>query len=155
MSKAKKYRNKAERIANAKKRGGNIELFRPISDCNPADLGLSGSYSPLNATELGRMTSMTITELLDCLGITELYFKAVGAGEAMRDMNDVEMVMLEKNMVGTYFAYRRVGEKTRAMQQVIGFIEPKQVIGETGEEAAHVAKPDAEPKKAAPSMPEA
>lgn len=137
MAKKKQYRNKQERLENSASlmRGGCIELFRPISDCNPADLGLAEEYNPLNAIELGKMTDMTIGELCEKLNIKELYFKAAGAGEGMRDMSDVEAVMTERNLVGTCFAYRRAGEKTRGMQTVCGFVEPKQVIGDHGEES--------------------
>lgn len=140
MAKGKKYRDRSERLVNAAqmKRGGCIELLRPISDCNPADLGLTEDYNPLNAAELGQMTGMTIGDLCDRLNIKELYFKTAGSEEGMRDMSDVEAVMTERGIVGTCFAYRRIGEKTRAMQQVCGFVEPKQVVGEDGEEAAAV-----------------
>lgn len=144
--KTKKYRNKAERIENAggMKRGGNIELLRPISDCNMADLGLTLDYDPLNASELGKLTGMTVGDLCDKLGVKELYFKAATESEGMRDMSDVEVVMIEQNIVGTCFAYRRVGEKTRAMQSVCGFVEPKQETGEDEEEAARQTKYDVE-----------
>jgi len=136
MAKKKVYRNKKERLENAAgmKRGGCIELMRPISDCNPADLGLSEDYNPINAVELGQLTGMTVGELCEKLGIKELYFKMATESEGMRDMDDVEAVMTEKNIIGTCFAYRRVGEKTRGMQTVCGFVEPKQVPGEDGEQ---------------------
>lgn len=137
MPKVKKYRSKQERIENSAvmKRGGCVELMRPISNCNPADLGLVEDHNPLNAAELGTLTEMTIGELCHRLGIKELYFRAASAEQGMRDMDDVEAVMTELNIVGTCFAYRRVGEKTRAMQQVCGFVNPKQAPGEDGEEA--------------------
>lgn len=136
MAKDKTYRNRNERLMNAAgmKRGGCIELFRPISNCSPADLGLAGEFAPLNASEFGKLTGMTVAELCDKLGVKELYFKQAGTSEAMRDMDDVEAVMTEQNIVGTCFAYRRVGEKTRAMRSVCAFVSPKQVIGQAGEE---------------------
>lgn len=131
--KEKSYRSKSERIKNAAgmKRGGCIELFRPITNCNAADLGRAEVYDGYG---IDGMKDFTVGELCDSLGVSELYFKTADVGEAMRDMDDVEAVMTEKNIVGTCLAYRRVGEKTRAMQQVVGFVKPKQVIGEDGEE---------------------
>lgn len=135
MGKAKQYRNKQERMEHCAslKRGQNIELLRPVSDCNPADLGIAEEYEKVRPDQIEHLT---VGDLCERLGIKELYYRAADANEAMRDMQDVEAVMNEKNLVGTCFAYRRVGEKTRAMQTVAGFVEPKQVIGESGEEAA-------------------
>ena len=133
--KKKTYRNKLERMEHAAslKRGGCIELFRAVSDCSHADLGFSGDHGKACAAV---HNEMSVADLCEALGVKELYFKAAGTEEAMRDISDVEAVMTEKNLVGHCIAYRRVGERTRGMQQVVGFVTPKQEIGETGEEKA-------------------
>lgn len=127
------YRTKKERLENAKKmkRGGCIELIRSIEDLNPADLGMSEDYDALSPAEL---RDLTVGELL--LNVGGLYFKQANHTEAMRDMNDVKAVMTERNLIGTVIPIRVYKPITRAMQQVAGFVTPKQVIGENGEEAA-------------------
>lgn len=57
---------------------------------------------------------------------TEVLMLAIGQGEACRDMNDIEAVILERDITGTFIPMRRAGAAIeRVIQTVTAFVTPK------------------------------
>ena len=98
--KKKGPRTRAERLEYAAglKRGTCIELFRPVTQCTPADLGFADVDIPVNPAEIN---SMQVGELCEKLNIevSDLMFKLVNHTEGMRDLADVRQVMVEGDII--------------------------------------------------------
>jgi hypothetical protein len=56
----------------------------------------------------------------------DVFLLVAGQGEAMRDGNDVQAVILERDITGTFIPMRRAGEPIqRVVQTVTAFVIPK------------------------------
>jgi hypothetical protein len=129
----KQYRSKEERVKNSlgKKRGGCVEILRNVKDFTEADSGLANSHQ---AIPVGVLMNMTIGDFMDQTGSKELYAIVAGVEECMRDEEDVQSVMTEKNIVGNVIYVRRMGSLSRVIRKVFSFVKAKNDVEERGEE---------------------
>ncbi len=126
MGKKKTPRNRQERLEYAKtlKRGKCLELYRPITECTPADLGLADVGMPVGINEL---RELTVGDLCDKLNIAPgaLCYKIVNHSEGMRDIADVKQVMTEGDILGSVIPVRCSPMVSRIVTKTLGFTVEK------------------------------
>ena len=113
---------RVERMEHAAslKKGKCFELFRPITQCTPADLGLTEINFPV---QLNEIMSLTVGDLCDRLGIApgELMFKLVSHTEGIRNMSQVRDVMIEGDILNGVIPARCSPMVERVVTKSIGF----------------------------------
>ena len=120
--KPRKVRTRADRLeyAASLKRGKCLELLRPITQCTPAELGMADIDIPVGINEL---VDLTVAELCDKLDIqpSDLMFTLVRHTEGMRDISDVQNVMVEGDIINGVIPIRRDAMVERVITKTYGF----------------------------------